>query len=142
MSGILKRKIEEKSDELKDKKKSINLASGITLIALVITVIVLLILAGVSIVTLSGENGIISRTQSAIEKTKIAEAEEQANLMLTDKLIGVMSNVSGEHGEIGIASILSELKTEGYIENYGTTGETTIKISSCVRPTFCSVYTF
>ena len=39
--------------------------SGITLIALVITIIVLLILAGVSIATLTGENGILTRANDA-----------------------------------------------------------------------------
>ena len=36
---------------------------GITLIALVITIIVLLILAGVSIATLTGEDGLLTRSQ-------------------------------------------------------------------------------
>ena len=39
--------------------------SGITLIALVITIILLMILAGVSIATLSGENGILGRAADA-----------------------------------------------------------------------------
>jgi flagellar basal body-associated protein FliL len=53
---------------------------GITLIALVITIIVLLILAGVTIAMLSGENGILSRsTQTKAENAK-AEANEQARL--------------------------------------------------------------
>ena len=39
--------------------------NGITLIALVITIIVLLILAGVSIATLTGENGILTRANDA-----------------------------------------------------------------------------
>ncbi len=51
---------------------------GITLIALVITIIVLLILAGVSIATLGGENGIISRARTAKTKTQEAQAEEEA----------------------------------------------------------------
>ena len=38
---------------------------GITLIALVITIIVLLILAGISIATLMGENGIVEKAQKA-----------------------------------------------------------------------------
>ena len=46
---------------------------GITLIALVITIIVLLILAGVSIATLTGENGILKQANSAKEKTIIGE---------------------------------------------------------------------
>ena len=40
---------------------------GITLIALVVTIIVLLILAGVSIATLTGDNGILTRASNAKE---------------------------------------------------------------------------
>ena len=65
--------------EAKEKPKEINKRGGekeirskrqkgITLIALVITIIVLLILAGVSIATLTGENGIFSKSQEAKEK--------------------------------------------------------------------------
>ena len=50
---------------------------GITLIALVITIIVLLILAGVSIAMLTGENGILSQAQRAKEETEKAQKEEQ-----------------------------------------------------------------
>lgn len=50
---------------------------GITLIALVITIIVLLILAGVTIATLFGENGIITMAQKAKEETEDAAKEEQ-----------------------------------------------------------------
>ena len=49
---------------------------GITLIALVITIIVLLILAGVSIATLTGENGILTQANNAKNKTKEAQEEE------------------------------------------------------------------
>ena len=44
-------------------------ARGITLIALVITIIVLLILAGVTIAALSGDNGILKRATQAKNKT-------------------------------------------------------------------------
>ncbi len=50
---------------------------GITLIALVITVIVLLILAAVSIATLTGDNGILTKAQTASEKTKEASVKEE-----------------------------------------------------------------
>ena len=56
---------------------------GITLIALVITIIVLLILAGVSIATLTGENGILKQANSAKEKTIIGEEKEAINLAYT-----------------------------------------------------------
>ena len=53
---------------------------GITLIALVITVIVLLILAGVTIATLTGDNGILTRAQQAKNETEQAEKEEKEKL--------------------------------------------------------------
>ena len=55
---------------------------GITLIALVITIIVLLILAGVSIAMLSGENGILTQARSANAETAKAEVREKINLTL------------------------------------------------------------
>ena len=53
---------------------------GITLIALVITIIVLLILAGVAIATLLGDNGIITRATTAKEKTQQAGAVERVQV--------------------------------------------------------------
>ena len=53
---------------------------GITLIALVITIIVLLILAGVSIAMLTGENGILNKATTAKQKTEEATAEERVKL--------------------------------------------------------------
>ena len=53
---------------------------GITLIALVITIIVLLILAGVSIAMLTGENGILSQAQRASEQTDIGKEKEDIAL--------------------------------------------------------------
>ena len=49
---------------------------GITLIALVITIIVLLILAGVSIAMLTGNNGLLSRSTQAADKEVIAGAKD------------------------------------------------------------------
>ena len=57
-----------------------NRNGGITLIALVITIIVLLILAGVAIATLTGDNGILTQANNA--KTKTKEAEEKEAIML------------------------------------------------------------
>ena len=53
---------------------------GITLIALVITIIVLLILAGVSIAMLTGQNGILSQAQNAKNKTELSSEKEQIKL--------------------------------------------------------------
>lgn len=54
--------------------------NGITLIALVITIIVLLILAGISITTVMGENGIVQKALDAKEKTNAAKAAEEQEL--------------------------------------------------------------
>ena len=53
---------------------------GITLIALVITIVVLLILAGISISMLTGENGIITRASEAKENTRGGEVKERVEM--------------------------------------------------------------
>ena len=60
--------------------KNVTKQNGITLIALVITIIVLLILAGVSIAMLTGQNGILTQAQNASTQTEIAEAKEKAQM--------------------------------------------------------------
>ena len=55
---------------------------GITLIALVITIIVLLILAGVSIAMLTGQNGILTRATEATDESLKSEAEEAVKLAI------------------------------------------------------------
>lgn len=59
-----------------------NNRNGITLIALVITIIILLILAGVSIATLTGDNGILNMANKAKEQTEIEKYEEQKQLII------------------------------------------------------------
>ena len=56
---------------------------GITLIALVITIIVLLILAGVSIAMLTGQNGILTQANNAQTSTIEAEIKEEINLAVS-----------------------------------------------------------
>ena len=81
---------------MKSIKKSKNLTnfrywkgkSGITLIALVITIIVLLILAGVTIATLTGDNGILTRAQEAKTQTEEAEDIEKIRLAVSESQIG------------------------------------------------------
>lgn len=51
--------------------------TGITMISLVVTIIVLIILAGISINLLVGDNGIITLAQRAKENTDIAKIEEE-----------------------------------------------------------------
>ena len=65
---------------MENKIKNFDRNKGITLIALVITIIVLLILAGVTIATLTGDNGIIRRTNQAKEETEKAGAKEKVQV--------------------------------------------------------------
>ena len=55
---------------------------GITLIALVITIIVLLILAGITVASLSGDNGLIDKTSEAQFRTEIAQYQEDLDLSI------------------------------------------------------------
>ena len=57
----------------------LNNKKGITLIALVVTVVVLIILAGVSINAVLGDNGIIKKANQAASVTKEAEVKEAIN---------------------------------------------------------------
>lgn len=59
---------------------------GITLIALVITIIVLLILAGVSIAMLSGENGVLNRASQASVQNELGALNDKVSLFVTDKV--------------------------------------------------------
>lgn len=68
-------------EELKYGKK------GITLISLVVTIIVLLILAGITINMLFGENGLLNRATDATEEYSKAEAKEKVELLLSEYVI-------------------------------------------------------
>ena len=58
---------------------------GITLIALIVTIIVLLILAGVTIATLTGDSGIISKADEAKISTELARYKEELDLYIVEK---------------------------------------------------------
>ena len=66
--------------------------SGITLIALVVTIIVLLILAGISIQMLTGDNGIINNAQEASIKTESAKVDEEVKLAVTTLNMEITQN--------------------------------------------------
>lgn len=65
---------------------------GITLIALVVTIIVLLILAGVSIAMLTGQNGILNRASDAGESTAVANAKEKVTLAINEAITDYYKN--------------------------------------------------
>ena len=86
---------------------------GITLIALVITIIVLLILAGVSIAMLTGQNGILTQAQSAKTTTEDKSAEEKIKL-------AVMAARAQSEGALDADKLVTEITN-----NYGGTATKT-----------------
>ena len=89
------------------KYKSINNKNGITLIALVITIIVLLILASVSIAMLTGNNGILSNAEKSEEETKISEEKEKVKMSQSADLI---SNDGKNNTKQGIQQELDKIE--------------------------------
>ena len=77
----LKNVEETKKFEREREKGWYSQKAGITLIALVITIIVLMILAGISITMISGQDGILTRAGNAKVKQSVAQVEEAANLI-------------------------------------------------------------
>ena len=75
--------------------KRLSTSKGITLIALVITIIVLLILAGVAIAMLSGENGILKKAAEAKTKTEQSQTNE------TDELANYEDVINESTGNLG-----------------------------------------
>ena len=86
-------------DESKIEQKSYWKSAGITLIALVITIIVLLILAGVSIAMLTGNNGILTQAKLAKENTALAKEDEENKLAKNNEYISAQLGniVPGEY---------------------------------------------
>ena len=83
---------------------------GVTLIALVVTIIVLLILAGVTIVALSGDNGILQNATKAKEENRQASIEEKIKLLSTETII---DQYAGQNEEKTAEELQSELNSQG-----------------------------
>lgn len=98
---------------------------GITLIALVITIIVLLILAGVSIATLSGENGILSKAANAKIEQDHATVLETMQLEIQGNMINNHTKKDEEEKDT-----MTFLQSEGYIDANGVVNTSKIKLES------------
>ena len=114
---------------------------GITLIALVITIIVLLVLAGVSLSLVLGDNGILNKAQNATEAHRTATAEEEIAMawgsLESDYLSAWTNNSSTTRG-----SIFTKANIEKYLEgtvdefkyNENGTGSITYKSNYSTKP--------
>ena len=97
------------------KTKELKRNKGITLIALVITIIVLLILAGVTIATLTGENGILIRAEQAKIETEEEQLKEDIKLAYNAVKIG--SNLEGWDLDTEIIELQKELTNNNKVDN-------------------------
>ena len=106
------RKLKQKTFSRRSKRKE----SGITLIALVITIIVLLILAGVSIAMLTGQNGILTQANNAKDDTQYAQWVEKIDIAIMGAKIKnkntTMNDVINELINEGIISDESQVNKE------------------------------
>ena len=59
--------------------------NGITLISLIITIIIMLILAGVALSMVMGDGSVIEQANTATEKTRLAEVKEEISLALAEQ---------------------------------------------------------
>ena len=69
---------------------------GITLISLVVTIIILLILAGISIATLTGDNGLLNKANDAKIATEIASIKEEIQTDILGEQVGNEGNISDD----------------------------------------------
>ena len=99
-------------------------SKGITLIALVITIIVLLILAGVSLNLIMGEEGILGKATTAVDKTEKARMKEELEMQIMD----IQMEQTGQGNKLtleflkdklnGLGDILAELGDNEVIGEY------------------------
>ena len=108
-------------NEMKGEEGKNMRSKGITLIALVITIIVLLILAGVSIATLTGNNGILTRANEAKTETEDAEENELRKLTQAEAATYLedyeYTDVTGEKITIPAKCAVSKVKGENTLED-------------------------
>ena len=117
------RRTEERSSKKTRKvlRTSKSNMKGITLIALVITIVVLLILAGITISTLTGDNGILTKATTSKENTIIGNEKEAIKVSYN----GAKANNLGQ--TVTASELKSELDRNGYRETT-VTGTTTLRI--------------
>lgn len=95
-------------------KQKLKNEKGITLVALVITIIVLLILAGVTLSMVMGESGIFGKANSAKEKTQLSNAEETIKLAVLENQVKSVSGDASLTNDQLKEEIAKKLTEQGY----------------------------
>ena len=95
--------------------------AGITLVALVVTIVVLLILAGITLTYVLGDNSVFKQASNAKLETELSKIEEASGLIYSDKWLEKVSNNSNEKPTM--QEIVGELREDGYtIEQVAVSG--------------------
>ncbi len=87
---------------------------GITLVALVITIIILLILAGITIVSLLGENGLLNRSSQAKEEAVKAQLKEEIEMAIMD----IQAEELPKGKNVTLESLAGQGEENGQLENH------------------------
>jgi len=120
-----------KMKKLNLERKKFN-SKGITLVALVVTIVILLILAGITVASLTGDNGLIGKSGEAKKQTEISEGLEQIEIAVTQS-----TNKRGNIDETKLAKNLSKINGLKYIssdnEEIDVTENTEIKLTAKVK---------
>ena len=106
--------------------------SAITLIALIITIIVLLILAGVTLSMVMGDSGLFSKANNASEQTKISNVKEIIRMQVLENELNKKTKDSNAKSDEALqAAVETKLTEEGYKVEEGkiTIGSTEINIA-------------
>ena len=102
-----------KNNKRHKEKNIVKKQTGITLIALVITIIVLLILAGVSIAMLTGNNGILTQAKLAKENTALAKEDEENKLAKNNEYINEQT------GKVIPGKMATKTEKDNYVDSDG-----------------------
>ena len=106
---------------------------GITLIALLVTLIILLILAGITITMLFGEHGVIKNAQTSNEKYNIAKAREKLELVLnTDAAVEKRTNPKYNQDDFLDELILSKVSDTKILDDIVITDGYAFKLDRSV----------
>ena len=90
---------------------------AITLVALIITIIILLILAGVSLSMVLGENGLINKAQSSVDKHEESSKNEQTFLNKLEEYLTPPKIIESTWGEVTVEGVSLYIKLSGNVKD-------------------------
>ena len=113
-------------------KHMIRNQKGITLIALVVTIIVMLIIAGITVAMLTNNNGIILESRKAREQNTVGEEKEKIRASYSAVKMNLMKNADGKDHTVTAEALQNQLKYDLHLEEgkqVTVTGVTSSEIS-------------